>query len=294
MNKIKSLFIGIFPMISMAIAGYGIYQLIEFEINYIWLGAILTSLPITLFFSRVMILKDLPRTSSHLSTLSTLAVIGITLSTISYLQLTVSSEEMEASKIALVSSAVGFICYLLYLFWYSSLGRSESQQLRLGQKIPLFSVLNTEGVDISSSSFEGSPTVFIFFRGNWCPLCMAQIKEVATKYKELSALGAKVALIAPQTEKHTQELAAKFNVPFLFLTDVSNKAATTLGLVMKNGLPTGMEILGYDKDTVYPTVIITDDKGIIIYSDFTNNYRIRPEPEEFIDVLKTNVRLSSA
>ncbi len=111
---------------------------------------------------------------------------------------------------------------------------------------------------------------------------MAQIKEIATRYRELSALGAKIILIAPQPEQKTRSLADKFDVPFIFMTDIDNRAAQALGIEMKNGLPAGMEMLGYDKDTVYPTVIITDTDGRIIYSDFTNNYRIRPEPDEFI------------
>jgi hypothetical protein len=35
-------------------------------------------------------------------------------------------------------------------------------------------------------------------------------------------------------------------------------------------------------------VIITDKEGKIIYSDFTTNYRVRPEPDEFIKVLQAN------
>ena len=47
-----------------------------------------------------------------------------------------------------------------------------------------------------------------------------------------------------------------------------------------------MELLGYDPDTVLPTVIITDASGKIIFVDLTDNYRVRPEPETFIQVLK--------
>ncbi|NOR69085.1 MAG: hypothetical protein GQ532_05230 [Methylomarinum sp.] len=92
-------------------------------------------------------------------------------------------------------------------------------------------------------------------------------------------------MCAPQPEKNTQALADKFDVPFVFMTDTNSRAAKVLDIDMKNGLPAGMEMMGYNKDTVYPTVIITDEQGIIIYSDLTNNYRIRPEPEDFIEVL---------
>ena len=39
-------------------------------------------------------------------------------------------------------------------------------------------------------------------------------------------------------------------------------------------------------------VIITDEQGMIIYSDLTNNYRIRPEPEDFIEVLNRHALMA--
>lgn len=53
-------------------------------------------------------------------------------------------------------------------------------------------------------------------------------------------------------------------------------------LLSKNGLPSGLQVLGYDSDTVMPTVILTDACGKIIYSDQTSNYRVRPEPADFL------------
>ena len=279
-------------MIAMVISGYGIYQISSVGMSYIWLGAILTSLPILLFFSRVMIFKDMPRTSAHFPLLTLFAVAGIAISSYFYSQEMNTELVTESSELAMLSAGLGFILFMLYNFWYSSLGRLENKILQVGQDIPEFHVNNTNGNTISSNSFKGSSTILIFFRGNWCPLCMAQIKEVASKYRELSEQGAKVVLIAPQPESHTKKLAAKFDVPFMFFIDVKNQAATELGIMMKNGLPAGMEVLGYDKDTVYPTVIISDAEGKILYSDFTNNYRIRPEPEEFIRVLNNHTQKS--
>jgi len=35
-------------------------------------------------------------------------------------------------------------------------------------------------------------------------------------------------------------------------------------------------------------VVITDEKGMIIFADQTDNYRVRPEPAIFLEVLKSN------
>jgi hypothetical protein len=53
-------------------------------------------------------------------------------------------------------------------------------------------------------------------------------------------------------------------------------------------LPMGMQVLGYDSETVLPTVIITDKGGRILWVHETDNYRIRPEPEVYLAVLRDN------
>ncbi|NOQ16442.1 MAG: redoxin domain-containing protein [Methyloprofundus sp.] len=296
MNKMKSLFIGMFPMFAMGVAGYGLYHLASSGLDLIWLGAVLITLPVMLFISRIMMFKNVARTTAHFPLLSLIAILGLGLSSYAYVEAISSPlgrvESTLSNSIGISLAVVGFIFFVLYNFWYSSLGRLENTQLELGNTLPKFTVTNAQGERIHSDTFAGSATVYIFFRGNWCPLCMAQIKEIAAQYRELSALGAKVVLCAPQPEKNTQALADKFDVPFIFVSDVANSAAKILGIEMKNGLPAGMEMLGYDKDTVYPTVIITDKNGKIIYSDLTNNYRIRPEPEAFIKVLQENTQLA--
>ena len=46
-----------------------------------------------------------------------------------------------------------------------------------------------------------------------------------------------------------------------------------------------MQVLGFDSDVPMPTVFITAPGGRIVYSDLTDNYRIRPEPAEFMAAL---------
>jgi len=292
MNKIKSLFIGMFPMLAMAICGYGIYQLINFGMSFIWLGAVLITMPTLLFFGRVMIFKNMARTSAHFPFMTALAIAGLIMSAYGYIQTTQITPVSSSDQLGILLASTGFALFLLYNFWYSSLGRDDHSALQIGKQLPFFKATDTSGKTVDTNIFNGKPAIIIFFRGNWCPLCMAQIKEIAASYRELSSYNANVALISPQPEKNTQALAKKFDTSFMFLTDIDNKAAQTLGINMENGLPAGMEMLGYEKDTVYPTVIITDVGGRIIYSDFTNNYRIRPEPKEFIKVLKEHALIS--
>ena len=173
---------------------------------------------------------------------------------------------------------------LLYQFWYSRFQREQSQALTVGQRLPSLQLADAAGKPVHSEKLAG-PLLLIFYRGNWCPLCMAQIREVAGQYRELHARGVTTLLISPQPHENTASLAERFGVPFLFLVDQDNRVARQLGIVAENGLPAGLEVLGYDSDTVMPTVVMTNAAGVIIFSDQTDNYRVRPEPDVFIRIL---------
>lgn len=78
------------------------------------------------------------------------------------------------------------------------------------------------------------------------------------------------------------------------MTDEGNIAARALGIDNPDGLPMGMQMLGYDSETVLPTVIITDKNGQILWTHETDNYRVRPEPEVFLAVLRDHKVASAA
>ncbi len=184
-------------------------------------------------------------------------------------------------SVALVNTAI----MVLYVFWYSRFGRIESMQLGVGNKLPEFSLQSSEGDEVGSEDFLGSPAVLLFYRGNWCPLCMAQIREIAGRYREMDDMGVKVALISPQPDQYSKHLAGMHDVPFHFLVDAENSFAESLGIAVDHGVPVGV-MGGYAPNTVMPTVVVTNASGTIVFSDQTDNYRVRPEPDVFLAILR--------
>ena len=125
------------------------------------------------------------------------------------------------------------------------------------------------------------PHLLLFYRGNWCPCCTAQIEELAGAYQRLEKMGLEVVLISPQSIEKNQALAARFHVPMIFMRDRHSAAAKQLGIQHKWGTPMGLQVLGYESNSVLPTVVMTDAQGNIIFCDQTDNYRVRPEPGDF-------------
>jgi len=280
MNLLKSIFISNYMMALMAVAGYAGWMLAQGGNAVAWGGVLLTAVPLLAVISWLMMIKNVARTSAHFPFLNFLAAVGVGLAAWAW-------PMQEADGIAAVVAAASWLGFLLYAYWFSTFGgRRPSPRLRAGAALPPFALRKADGSLVSAAQLTDKPAILIFFRGNWCPLCMAQIKELAARYRELDGLGIRVALISPQPHDHTVALAKRYDVNFEFLTDTDNAAARALGIENVNGTPMGMQMFGYANDTVLPTVVITGRDGKVLWTHETDNYRIRPEPDVYLDVLR--------
>jgi len=277
--KYKSLFI--FPAIGATIVLFAVSvfaALLGGNESTAWLGAAIASLPLPLIMAHLMF-RRVERTSENLPLMLLIAAIGVLVAV--WEQFVEQTSGWQPTAVAITSA----ILLLLYIFWYSRFGRIPSGLLSVGAKLPAFSLQDIAGNTFHSTSLAGSPAVLMFYRGNWCPLCMAQIQEMAERYADLEALGIQVLLISPQPEEQTRKLAARFQVPFRFLVDTDNKLAETVGIAVANGVPAGLPG-GYAPDTVLPTLVVCNAAGTILFSDQTDNYRVRPEPDVFLAILR--------
>lgn len=242
------------------------------------LGVLLTSAPITLTIGQMMVLNNKARTPDKLNTVAVLSLVGLVITTYHYYG---AGGDMGPLSVAALMTGL----YYLYDYWYARLDRTASN-VKLGAPLPAFALTLAGGETMASDDLKGSPSILLFYRGNWCPLCVAQIKELAARYNELKQQGVRVLLVSPQSQRHTKSIAAKFDAAMEFAEDAGNEAAKALGIENQFGTPFGMQALGYKSHTVMPTVIILDADGVVQWVHETDNYRVRPEPDTFFTVLR--------
>ena len=280
MDRLKPLFISAYIIMAAILALYGIFQIARGEQpTMLWLGLSIAALPPTLFFSWLMVARP-PRTNNHPLSISLISASGVVISMV------YAWRYPNLDALGFVWAALVFVGWIVYVRWYSNFGgRTYPAQLHEGERLPEFSVLTLDDKLVSSFSFRGQATIIVFYRGNWCPLCVAQVEELAASYRKIEDRGARVVMISSQTAQKSQQLADKINVPIRFMVDPDNEAARQLGISRTNILPFGLQLLGYNSEAALPTVVITDDSGKILFTDLTDNYRHRPEPEKLLKVL---------
>ena len=284
MSGLRPIFIGLYPVVLFAVTFYAALMLYEKAASSLaWWGVFLTTAPFLVLLLRVSIFKDLARTSRRLPVIQGLAVVGFFLAFFSVLVMG------DFDLVALTLAAAGLALFVIYNFWYSELKPRQSTALQKGVRLPGFTLEDTVGETVSAEDLSAGPTFLLFYRGNWCPVCMAQVSEIVGHYKELEDLGVTVALISPQPAHKTAKLAAKHGLGITFLVDQGNQAAKALGIEVKKGLPIGLSLYGYGEDTVMPTTILVGIEGQILHAEISQNYRVRPHPQRLIGILKDSM-----
>lgn len=275
MHQLKSLYVSAYITASLGGLVLALAMLAQRGAGSPWLGTALACAAPVLFFATVFTLP-IARTSPNLPVVLAAGVVGTLLALL--------RSGTPFATPTWLAGAVGIGGTLLYVYWYSRFGAPGNAALQEGSDLPALTLIE-HGAEVASAALTDTPALWIFYRGNWCPLCVAQVREISAQYRELARRGVAVFLVSPQPEANTAALAAKCDAPMRFLTDRGNRAAEILGIREKAGLPAGMQALGYDSDVPRPTVFITAKGGRILYCDLTDNYRVRPEPAQYFAVL---------
>jgi len=248
-----------------------------------WLGVALASGALPAYMVLVVGRGRMARTSANLPGVQLAAAIGLVLA--AWPALAAPGPQDRWSYLPLALALAGYGIMQWYVWVYSRYGRKVGVAIVLGQALPEVQFETLDGNAVSLADLRGSKVLIVFFRGNWCPLCKAQLKEVRARAGELAAASVQVKFVSNQSAEHSRQLAGELDLPdhMEILLDTDLQAASALSIVDKGGTPVGMS--AYPVDTVMATVIALDEQGRVIFGDETDNYRVRPHPDRFMPVL---------
>lgn len=239
----------------------------------IWIPVGVAAAQIWLFFIRLYV-AHVPRTSPGLMGF-TLGIFGATMYSVW------QSRQLGEASVGPLLAFVALAGWAAYVMWYSELKR-DGARLKVGKKLIPLQFKTLEGQTITSAEWEGGKRLLVFYRGNWCPICKAQIVELAQFAEAFKKRGVAISVISPQPAARSVLLSQQVHGKLEFLVDENNQAAQALGLLQRGAVPSVFVPLGYLPDAPQPTAILIDAKRQVQWADLTDNYRLRPRPEDIL------------
>ena len=169
-----------------------------------------------------------------------------------------------------------------------------------GTTLPAFTLPDQNGDHVSSADLLAKgPLVVSFFRGLWCPYCIAELTALNAALPQIRAAGAELVVITPQTPAKSKEMIADKGFDLTVLSDACLAYAETLGLAF--ALPAdlkgiyvkfGLDLPGTNGEDSWrlpiPARLIVAQDGMIVSRDVDPDYSKRPEPAETLAALKAH------
>ena len=168
---------------------------------------------------------------------------------------------------------------------------------QVGDLAPDFALPDQNGKEVYLSALlRNGPVVLIFYRGEWCPYCNLQLRTFQGHLDELSARGAQLVAVSPQTPDHSLSMAERNELGFRVLSDVGAGVIDRYGLryevssEMRSLLQTAGNDLGaYNGEAGWvlpaPATFVVATDGEVRYAHVRGDWTERAEPTDVLAVL---------
>ena len=127
--------------------------------------------------------------------------------------------------------------------------------LKVGDKVPSFTVNDHLGNLQSLEQYKGSKVVVFFYPKANTPGCTAEACDLRDHYAELTKAGYILLGVSADTEKSQKNFVDKFDFPFPLLADTEKEVIKAFGVW---GLK---KFMGKEYDGIHRMTFIIDEKG---------------------------------
>ncbi len=168
--------------------------------------------------------------------------------------------------------------------------------LAVGDRAPEFELPDANGKPVRSADLlAAGPLIIDFFRGRWCPYCVAELEAWRDLYPEVRTAGASLVAISPQTVKQCSLMTDQHELRFPVLSDAGNAVARQFRLVYAlsdalrahyKSIFVNLPFINGDStwELPLPATYAIGRDGIVRFAQADPDFRRRPEPA---DVLRT-------
>ncbi len=170
--------------------------------------------------------------------------------------------------------------------------------LPAGSPAPAFELRDADNKVVRSADLLArGPLILLFYRGRWCPYCVAQLEAWRDLSPDVERLGASLAAISPQTVKQCSLAADQHELRFPVLSDPGNAVARRFGLVYPlpdymrehyKGIFVNLPFINGDASWELPlaATYVLSPGANVLFAQADADFRRRPEPVDVLSALR--------
>lgn len=190
------------------------------------------------------------------------------------LLLAISGFFQHPGIVGYVIGALAIVPAALFLLGTSTSSLPALQPaVSVGAIAPDFSAVDADGRAFRLSDLRGSPVLLKFFRGYWCPYCVAELKQLDESAKAFAALGIKLVALSSDRVDELRTLQRKHHWDITLLADSELVVHRQYRVDFRKFTPRR----GPFRDLAIPTTILIGQDGRVLWLEQTGDFRVRPQ-----------------
>lgn len=171
-------------------------------------------------------------------------------------------------------AASGFFFFLTFM---SGLPEQRAA-VAVGSKAPDFRSFDSDGREFRLSDLSGSRVLLKFFRGTWCPYCVADLRLWNEQREELRALGLKLVAVSHDSAEELRRFKRGRGWDMTLVADPTLEIIRRYNLQNRNFTPKG----GPFRDMAIPAAILIDKDGKVLWMSQATDFRVRSHPAKVL------------
>lgn len=190
------------------------------------------------------------------------------------------------------------IALFVTLFTAVSLHAQDPKGLNVNDTAPVFSAKDQDGKTVDlKEKLKNGPVVLVFSRGQWCPYCNRQLKKLEDSLSLITAKGASLIAISPETSENIDKTIEKTKASYPILHDEGLTIMKSYDVAFTVDDKTIEKYKGYGIDfsklngdanganLPVPAIYVINKEGKIIFRHFDKNYAKRASVAEILEHL---------
>jgi peroxiredoxin Q/BCP len=156
--------------------------------------------------------------------------------------------------------------------------RAMTAQIEIDQAVPDFTLLSSNGQEISLEQYRGKKVVIYFYPSDMTPSCTQEACDFRDFNGQFAQLNAEVIGISPDDLKKHHKFIDKYELPFLLLSDPDHQVCELFGVWQLKKLY-GKEYMGVVRST-----FLIDERGRLVKE--WRKVRVKNHAAEVLQALK--------